>query len=198
MANGPEFPPPRQDPASDSLWRFASARGMDRRRFLLLMMAGGSAAVLAACLGTEAPTATPTLTPTPAVSADAAAGPYFKDPAPFIERDGKGLETRLENLQGLITPNRYFFVRNNSVSIGLDAADWRLAVEGDAVSEPLELTLRGHSQPAQPHSDLLPGVRRQPPRHVQPPERPRDLRHPVDEGRDQQRRVAGSDAARCS
>ena len=46
----------------------------------------------------------------------------------------------MENLQGLITPNRYFFVRNNSTSIGLDAADWRLTVEGDAVSEPLELT----------------------------------------------------------
>ena len=140
MSNGSKYSPADGDSASDSLWRFASARGMDRRRFLLLMMAGGSAAVLAACLGTETPTAAPTLTSTPAVSADAATGPYFKDPAPFIERDGKGLETRLENLQGLITPNRYFFVRNNSVSIGLDAADWQLAVEGDAISEPLELT----------------------------------------------------------
>ena len=128
-------------PTADSLWQFASARGMDRRRFLQLMVAGGpSAAVLAACLGTEAPTAMPSPTATPTTPAEGPASPYFKAPAPFIERDGKGLEARLENMQGLITPNRYFFVRNNSTSIGLDAADWRLSVEGDAVSEPLELT----------------------------------------------------------
>ncbi|MDE2860494.1 MAG: sulfite oxidase [Chloroflexota bacterium] len=140
MTDGSGLPPTRLDSAADSLWRFASVRGMDRRRFLLLMMAGGSAAVLAACLGTESPTATPPHTATPTTPAEGAAGPYFKDTAPFIERDGKGLETRLENLQGLITPNRYFFVRNNSTSIGLEAEDWRLSVEGDAVSEPLELT----------------------------------------------------------
>ena len=43
-------------------------------------------------------------------------------------------------MQGLITPNRLFFVRNNSVSLDLDASDWRLSVEGDAVEEPMELT----------------------------------------------------------
>ena len=32
-------------------------------------------------------------------------------------RDGKGLDARLENLHGLITSNRLFFVRNNSVSL---------------------------------------------------------------------------------
>ncbi len=113
---------------------------MSRRRFLSLMVAGGSAAVLAACLGTEAPTATPSPTAKPTMPAEGTSSPYFKDSAPFIERDGKGLEARLENMQGLITPNRYFFVRNNSTSIGLDTADWRLTVEGDAASEPLELT----------------------------------------------------------
>ena len=46
----------------------------------------------------------------------------------------------MENMQGLITPNRHFFVRNNSVSLGLDAARWRLSIEGDAVSEPMSLT----------------------------------------------------------
>ena len=135
-----EIPRDRWKNGGHSLWQFASARGMDRRRFLQLMVAGGSAAVLAACLGTEAPTAMPSPTASPTTPAEGPASPYFKDPAPFIERDGKGLETRLENLQGLITPNRHFFVRNNSVSIGLDTADWRLTVEGDAVSEPLELT----------------------------------------------------------
>ena len=36
----------------------------------------------------------------------------------------------METMQGLVTPNRLFFVRNNSVSLDVDAADWRLAVEG--------------------------------------------------------------------
>ncbi len=30
---------------------------------------------------------------------------------------------------GLITPNRFFFVRNNSACLDLDASDWRLRVE---------------------------------------------------------------------
>ena len=49
---------------------------------------------------------------------------------------------RLEDMQGLITPNRLFFVRNNSVSLDIDAEDWSLNVEGDAVSEPLRLSYR--------------------------------------------------------
>ncbi len=132
-------PPPssRRTSDADSLWQLVAARGMDRRRFLALMVAGGSAAVLAAC-GFEL--SVETSTPPATATGSNPFAPYFKDPAPFIERDGKGLETRLENLQSLITPNRHFFVRNNSVSIGLDAADWRLSVDGDAVSEPMELT----------------------------------------------------------
>ena len=43
-------------------------------------------------------------------------------------------------MQGLVTPNRYFFVRNNSASLDLDADSWRLSIEGDAVANPLELT----------------------------------------------------------
>ena len=66
--------------------------------------------------------------------------PWFKDPTPFIRRDDKGLEARPENMQGLITPRHLFFVRNNSVSVGLDASDWQLSVEGDAITQPLELS----------------------------------------------------------
>ena len=118
----------------EGLWAFANARGMSRREFLRLLVAGGSAAVLAACVGPSALSATPTPTAAPPAS------PWFKDPAPFIRRDGKGLETRLETLQGVITPNDLFFVRNNSVSIDVNASDWRLSVEGDAAAEPMELT----------------------------------------------------------
>ena len=72
---------------------------------------------------------------------------WFKDPTPFIRRDDKGLEARLENMQGLITPRHLFFVRNNSVSVNLDPSDWRLSVEGDAITQPLELSydqIRNH------------------------------------------------------
>ena len=122
---------------TESLWEFVNARGMERRQFLRLMMAGGAAAVLAACARDGSPGQTPS--PTPILDTFTPA-PWFKDPAPFIPRDDKGLEARLENMRGLITPNRFFFVRNNSVSLDLDASDWRLSVEGDAVSEPMELT----------------------------------------------------------
>ena len=79
--------------------------------------------------------------PSPADSEPASPSPWFKDPAPFIRHDDKSLEARLENVQGLITPNRLFFVRNNSVSLGLNASAWRLSVDGDAVAEPVEMTL---------------------------------------------------------
>ena len=138
-ANSPVPPSSPRPSAPDPLWAFVSARGMDRRRFLRLMMAGGAAAVLAAC-GIDVSVETTTSTPDVAATGSNPYAPFFKDPAPFIERDGKGLEARLENLQDLITPNRYFFVRNNSVSIDLDAAGWQLSVEGDAIAEPMELT----------------------------------------------------------
>ena len=43
-------------------------------------------------------------------------------------------------MQGLITPTRLFFVRNNSVSLSVDADSWSLSVEGDVVDRPLRLT----------------------------------------------------------
>ena len=43
-------------------------------------------------------------------------------------------------MQGLITPRHLFFVRNNSASLDLDMSDWRMSVEGDAVSNPMELS----------------------------------------------------------
>ena len=66
--------------------------------------------------------------------------PWFKDPAPFIEHGDKGLEARLEKMQGMITPNDLFFVRNGSFSIDVNTADWRLSIEGDAVTAPMELS----------------------------------------------------------
>ncbi len=127
-------------PGSPSLWEFAHARGMDRRHFLRLLVAGGATAVLAACADMAPSDATVGSQALPADGARTQVSHWFKDPAPFVVHGDKGLEARLENMQGTLTPNRLFFVRNNSVSLDLDASDWRLAVEGDAVSEPLELT----------------------------------------------------------
>ena len=127
-------------PSGETLWRFAEARGMSRRHFLRLLAAGGAAAVLSACGIPETPNATRPLMPTPADSVGAAIPVRFKDTASFIVHDDKSMEARLENMQGLVTPSRYFFVRNNSVSLDLDADSWRLTVEGDSVSTPLELT----------------------------------------------------------
>ena len=132
------YSPTQRDTAS--LWEWVSARGMDRRQFLRLMVVGGATAVIAACVGSDRSDESPYSISTSPGAEPASDSPFFKDPAPFIQRDDKGLEARLENMQGLITPNRYFFVRNNSASPDLDATNWRLSVEGDAVTEPLELT----------------------------------------------------------
>ena len=123
-----------------SLWQFVRSRGMDRRRFLQLMMAGGTSAVLAACgVGTSPDDPTkPASERTD--STQAMTSPWFKDPTPFIQREDKGLEARLEDMQGMITPNRLFFVRNNSVSVSLDTTHWRLTVGGEAEDDTMELT----------------------------------------------------------
>ena len=84
----------------EKLWEYVSARGMDRRRFLRLLVSGGSAAVLAACVGIDIGLEQADFTPTPD-------SPWFKDPGPFIRHDDKGLESRLETMQGLITPTAF-------------------------------------------------------------------------------------------
>ena len=123
------------------LWEVVRERGMDRRRFLQLLSVGGAAAVLAACTDLGGPgEATPAASQAGGSAATTEASRWSKDSAPFIVHSEKNLETRLENMQGVTTPNRLFFVRNNSTSVDVDAADWRLTVEGDAAARPLELS----------------------------------------------------------
>ena len=125
----------------ESLWQLVSARGMGRRQFLRLMMVGGAAAVIASCNGGDSTTGTSEPASGQTSSNTSSASPWFKDTTPFLAHDDKrSLEARLEKMQGLITPNRLFFVRNNSVSLDLDASNWRLSVEGDGVENPMELT----------------------------------------------------------
>ncbi len=125
---------------NENLWKFAEGYGITRRRFLSLIAAGGATAVLAACGVPKAQEWAGLNTPASQNATHPVTPIRFKDPTPFIVHDDKSLETRLENVQGLITPNRYFFVRNNSVSLDIDAKSWRLSIEGDAVERPIELT----------------------------------------------------------
>ena len=84
--NNPEPPRGRWDADRESLWEFVSVRGMDRRQFLRLMMAGGAAAVLAACGGTDMPIETPSPLPTTDVSASNPYPPGSRTPASHCRR----------------------------------------------------------------------------------------------------------------
>ena len=120
------------------LWNLAQHHGITRRRFLSLLALGGAAAVLAACgdMQVSEPMQSPVPSPPPTGTSGS---PWFKDPTPFIQHE-KSLEARLERVRGLITPNHLFFVRNNSVSLDLKPADWRLSIDGDAIATPLQLS----------------------------------------------------------
>ena len=123
------------------LWRVARQHGMDRRRFLQALTAGGAAAVLAACGERGAADSAAAAVDAGSAATPAPAPAWFKDTSPFIVHDdGKSLEARLENMQGLITPVRQFFVRNNSVSLDVNVESWRLSIEGDAVTNPIQLS----------------------------------------------------------
>ena len=65
---------------------------------------------------------------------------WAKDPARFI-RHGTNLETRLENLDGLLTPNELFFVRNHAPTPTIDPASYVLSVGGPGAETEVELSL---------------------------------------------------------
>lgn len=112
----------------------AQQDGISRRQLMKIFAVGGLSGVFAAC---ERP-------PTPSGSSGSAAGaadvPWVKNSAPFIEHP-TNLETRLELLDGVITPNELFFVRNHAPTPHIDASNYRLHIEGDAIDEAVELTL---------------------------------------------------------
>ncbi len=130
------------------LWEYSRRHGLSRRRFVHLLVVGGSVAVLDACELAEAPQRGADTTgdaigdaggQTPSPSGDES--PWVKDPTPFI-RHPTNLETRLSSLEGLFTPNELFFVRNHATTTPiLDPASFRLRIEGNGVGRPLELSL---------------------------------------------------------
>ena len=115
----------------DALWRIAYECGMSRRRFLSLLVAGGAAAVLAACRDVIPDNSTTGARVAPLV---------FKDTSPFFDHGRTGLEIRMELLEEWLTPRELFFVRNNSRSVDVAAREWSLSIEG-AVETRTELKL---------------------------------------------------------
>ena len=65
---------------------------------------------------------------------------WVKDPAPFVQH-GTNLETRLEDLDGLLTPNDLFFVRNHAPTPVIDPSSYVLTVGGPGTEREVELTL---------------------------------------------------------
>ncbi len=125
----------------EGLWEYARSAGMSRRRFLALLAAGGAVAVLAAC---KAPTPTPLPTTTPVATPAPTSAPLLSVEPPGLRRviasSPPVYESPLELVKGLITPTRLFFQRNHGATPRLDAKDWRLRIEGNAVERPLVLT----------------------------------------------------------
>jgi sulfane dehydrogenase subunit SoxC len=120
----------RQVRADQLVREQAKAGGMSRRRVLQMLTAGAGAAVL----GGVGPRA---------VEAQTAPELVIKPtPAEFFNDFGSNKEMRWEAMysRGYVVPNELFFVRNHSRSARLEAAPWRLRVEGSGVSKPREFT----------------------------------------------------------
>jgi len=108
----------------------AKAGGLSRRRLLQMLTAGAGAAALGG-VGARA------------VDAQTAPELVIKPtPAEFFNDFGSNKEMRWEAMysRGYVVPNELFFVRNHSRSVRLEAAPWRLRVEGSGVSKPREFT----------------------------------------------------------
>lgn len=105
---------------------------VNRREALTLMAAGVGAAACApegASDGGSGSGATSDMAPI-----------WAKDPSPFV-RHGTNLETRLEDLDGLLTPNDLFFVRNHAPTPVIDPATYTLTVGGPGAESEVRLSL---------------------------------------------------------
>ncbi len=131
----------------------ARSGGISRRDLMKIFAVGGLGGVLAACERAPAPSAS---SGSELAVADL---PWVKNPEPFIQHP-TNLETRLELLDGVITPNELFFVRNHAPTPRIDASDYRLRIEGDAIDEAVEFTIRSAS-PAERIGGGVSGVWRQ-------------------------------------
>ena len=118
---------------------------VNRREALALMAAGVGAAACApegASDGGSGPGAGSGVAPGAGAGGggDGAAGIWVKDPARFVQH-GTNLETRLEDLDGFLTPNDLFFVRNHAPTPLIDPASYVLTVGGPGAESEVQLTL---------------------------------------------------------
>lgn len=62
-------------------------------------------------------------------------------PTELMEDAGSGLDfgTRPDRMPGLLTPIDRFFIRSHAPTPRIDAATWRLRIDGDAVRRPVDL-----------------------------------------------------------
>lgn len=108
----------------------AKAAGLSRRRFLRILTAASGGAAVGAIIPR-------------AVRAQSATDLVVKPTPPELFYDlGANKEMRWEGMysRGYVVPNELFFVRNHSRTARVDAASWRLRVEGTGVSRPREFT----------------------------------------------------------
>lgn len=113
---------------------------MNRREALALMAVGVGAA---ACGPEGAPAeggAAAGGTGAAAPGGGDAAPIWVKDSGPFVQH-GTNLETRLADLDGLLTPNELFFVRNHAPTPIVDPATYVLTVGGPGAEREVRLTL---------------------------------------------------------
>ncbi len=119
------------------------AKLVNRREALALMAAGAGAAACAP-EGASGPGSGSGAEAGAAPGSDTGTGGaipvWVKDPAPFV-RHGTNLETRLEDLDGLITPNDLFFVRNHAPTPMIDPATYVLTVGGPGAESEVRLSL---------------------------------------------------------
>lgn len=131
------------DPRDASIVRKAS---IGRRHALALVACGLGGAGLAACGRGDGESATNGSAgrgvDREGDAGDAGGQPatWAKDPSPFV-RHGTNLETNLEDVHGLITPNDLFFVRNHAPTPRIDPERYALTVEGAGVRDDLRLSL---------------------------------------------------------
>lgn len=131
----------------EQLWERAHTTGISRRRFLSLLMSGGTAAVLAACGQQTGQTVVPTAAPPAGATAPPAPTPAKPTIIKPIEEKffvpfGTNAEMRFEVMADTdyATPNARFFVRSHAETPAIDAATWKLSIAGDGVEKPFQLT----------------------------------------------------------
>ena len=111
---------------------------MTRRRSLLQAAAGG---LLLAGANRFAPLAAAEL---PAGTIESERLETLPGKQPLLKRSFRppNYESPLSYLSEAMTPNERFFVRWHLASIPvIDVASWRLAIDGDAVERPFDLTM---------------------------------------------------------